>query len=336
MARPARHGWMRTLGALGGVLWLAMAGTAQAGAPGEGVVVERIIAVINNEIVLLSDLRDRATLLGTPLDDNVLLNPHALGDKQIRQLLDRMVDDALILQQAHELKLAIEKVEVDRAIDEVRKQNGLSEDQFREVLSQQGYSWESYRHELRNQLLRFKVINTAVRAHVNISEEDVRSFYNQSVRQAGGNRSAHLRHVLIAVPPGTDAKTQAERRAHATRILEEARATKNLGALAKEHSDDELTRDKEGDLGWISEKDGLPEKFAEVVFAMDVGEVRGPVRTDRGFEVVQLLERKDADARPFEEVKDQIRQQLNSQQLEKQTQSWLMELRKRAHVDLRL
>ena len=333
MARPEKNGWLRTLWALVGVVWLGMAGTARAG---DSVVVERIIAVINNEIILLSDLRDRATLLGQPIDDAVLLNPHALGDRQIRQLLDRMVDDALILQQAHELKLTIEKAEVDRAIDEVRKQNGLSEDQFRDVLGQQGYSWESYRHELRNQLLRFKVINTAVRAHVNISDEDVRSFYNQSVRQAGGNRSAHLRHVLIAVPPGADAKVQAERRAHATRVLEEARASKNLGEFAKEHSDDELTRDKEGDLGWISEKDGLPEKFAEVVFAMDVGEVRGPVRTDRGFEVVQLLERKDSDARPFEEVKDQIRQQLNSQQLEKQTQSWLMELRKKAHVDLRI
>ena len=329
----ARHGWRRTLCALAGVVWLGAAGTAQAG---DTVVVERIIAVINNEIILLSDLRDRATLLGQPLDDNVLLNPHALGDRQIRQLVDRMVDDSLILQQAHELKLTIEKAEVDRAIEEVRKQNGLSEEQFRDVLSQQGYNWDSYRHELHNQLLRFKVINTAVRAHVNISEEDVRSFYNQSIRQAGGNRSVHLRHVLITLPPGADAKTHAERRARATRVLEEARASKNLGTLAKEHSDDELTRDKEGDLGWISEKDGLPEKLAEVVFNMDVGEVRGPVHTDRGFEVVQLIERKDSDARPFEEVKDQIRQQLNSQQLEKQTQSWLMDLRKKAHVDLRL
>jgi peptidyl-prolyl cis-trans isomerase SurA len=333
MARPRQNRWMRTLCALMGVVWLGTAGTAQAG---DSVVMERIIAVINNEIILLSDLRDRATLLGQPIDDAVLFNPRALSDRNIRQLLDRMVDDALILQQAHELKLTIEKAEVDRAIEEVRKQNGLSEEQFRDVLSQQGYSWDSYRHELRNQLLRFKVINTAVRAHVNISEEDVRSFYNQSVRQAGGNRSVHLRHVLIAMPPGADAKVQAERRAHATRVLEEARASKDLGALAKDHSDDDLTRDKEGDLGWISEKDGLPEKLAEVVFAMDIGEVRGPVRTDRGFEVVQLLERKDSDARPFEEVKDQIRQQLHSQQLEKQTQSWLMELRKKAHVDLRL
>ncbi|HEX2572852.1 MAG TPA: peptidylprolyl isomerase [Polyangia bacterium] len=324
---------MRIVGALVGVLGLGALGTARAG---ESVVVERVIAVINNEIILLSDLRDRATLLGQPLDERVLYNPQALGDRQIRQLLDRMVDDSLILQQAHELKLTIEKAEVDRAIEEVRKQNGLSEDQFREVLSQQGYSWDSYRHELRNQLLRFKVINTAVRAHVNISDEDVRSFYNQSVRQAGSNRSVHLRHVLITVPPNADAKAQAERRAHATRVLEEARASKNLGEFAKEHSDDELTRDKEGDLGWVSEKDGLPEKFAEVVFAMDVGEVRGPIRTDRGFEVVQLLERKDSDARPFDEVKEQIRQQLSSQQLEKQTQSWLMDLRKKAHVDLRL
>ena len=192
----ARQRWMRLLYTLVGAAWLA-AGTAWAG---DTVVVERVVAVINSEIILLGDVRDRAALLGQPIEENALLDPRALADKQLHQIVDRMVDDVLILQQANELKLAIEKAEVDRAIDEVRKQNGLSEEQFREVLQQQGYSWDNYRQELRKQLLRFKVINTAVRAHVNISEEDVRSFYNQSVRQAGGNRSAHLRHVLIAVP----------------------------------------------------------------------------------------------------------------------------------------
>jgi parvulin-like peptidyl-prolyl isomerase len=74
----------------------------------------------------------------------------------------------------------------------------------------------------------------------------------------------------------------------------------------------------------------------EVVFSMDkVNEVRGPVKTDRGFELLQLIERKDGDVRPLSEVKDQIRGQLYQQQLEKQTQSWIAELRKKAHLEVR-
>ena len=79
----------------------------------------------------------------------------------------------------------------------------------------------------------------------------------------------------------------------------------------------------------------LVEQLDDAMVAMEPGDVRGPIRTERGFVVLQLVERKSGDLRPYDEIKDQLRKQLYEQQVEKGQQSWLRELRKKAHVDIR-
>jgi parvulin-like peptidyl-prolyl isomerase len=138
------------------------------------------------------------------------------------------------------------------------------------------------------------------------------------------------------VATGADEKAVEQRRRLATRVLEEARGGRDFAELAKTYSDDESTKNDAGDLGWVTAGEGLPENLSDVIFAMELKEVRGPVRTERGFEVVQVVERKEGDVKPFAEVRESIRNQLYAQQMEKQTQSWLADLRRKAHVDVRL
>ncbi|MSP63689.1 MAG: hypothetical protein EXR72_25755 [Myxococcales bacterium] len=302
------------------------------------ITIERIAAVVNTEIILLSEVKERAAQSGQTLDEHA---GSPIEKRQVEQALkavtDKMVDDVLVIQQAGELKLAVEEAEIDRAIDEVKKQNKLDQEAFVRALSEQGYTLSSYRKDLRKQLLRLKVINTAVRARISVSDEEVKAFYDQSARQAGDHKQAHVRHVLIAVPPGSDVKTVEKKRLAAAKVLEQARAGQDFAKLASQFSDDAATKDVGGDLGWVKQGEGIAEAMAEVIFAMDeANEVRGPIRTERGFEVLQLIEKKDSDVRPFAEVKEQIRQQLYTSQMEKQTQLWLSELRKKAHVDVRL
>jgi len=91
-----------------------------------------------------------------------------------------------------------------------------------------------------------------------------------------------------------------------------------------------------GDLGWVKEGEGLSEALSEVIFSMDEkGEVRGPIRVDRGFHVIKLIDRKLKDPKPFDEVKDDIRNQLRGKDMERQTKIYLGELRKKTLVDIR-
>lgn len=323
---------MKPLAAAASLALLAV--TTPTDARAESVTIERVVAVVNGEIILLSELQDKAAQLvgGQRLDDS---NPE--GHKKLRQVLDRMVDDALALQQAGTLKLTVEEPEIDRAIDEVKASNKLDNESLKQALAEQGYTYASFRKDMRRQILRLKVVNTAVRSRINITDEDVRAFYEQSARQAGGsNRQAHIRHIQLTLSPSASEREIDAKRKQAMKIVEEARGGAEFTALAKKYSEDALTRDEGGDLGWLKEGEGLGPAMDEVVFSMDKpGEVRGPVKTDRGFELVQLIERKDGDVRPLSDVKEQIRNQLYQQQMEKQTQSWIAELRKKAHLEVR-
>jgi peptidyl-prolyl cis-trans isomerase SurA len=298
-------------------------------------VLDRVVAVVNDDIILDSELeQSTAPMLRQPLDTSTPEGKKQ-WDELKRKALDGLIDSKLIQQQASELKLAVTNDEVDRALEEVKKQNNLTDDQFREALKGQGFTPEGYRKSLKRQILELKVINTAVRSRVSVSDDEVKNYYNQNVRAMAGDKTAHLRQILIAVPPDAPEDVVEQKRKIAAKVVDTARGGTSFVELAKKYSDDELTKADGGDLGWVG-KGVLQDALDEAVAGMDAGDVRGPVRTSRGWHVLQVVERKAADVKSFDEAKDQIRKVLYDQQVEKASQSWIRELRKKAHVDVRL
>jgi parvulin-like peptidyl-prolyl isomerase len=298
-------------------------------------VVEKIVAVVNDEIILESELEQWAQPQLRGQVDLDTPEGRKAWEEVKRKALDAMIEGRLISQQATELKLSVTPEEVDRAIDEVKRQNKLDDATFIEALKSQGFSFEAYRKNLRKQILELKVVNTAVRSRVSISEDEVRTYYQQNARQLAGENTAHIRQILIAVS-GDATPDEVERKKRvAGKVVELARQGRSFQELAKAYSDDETTKAEGGDAGWVGHG-VLVDQLEEVIASMDAGDVRGPIRTPRGFHVLQLVERKAGDLRPFDEVKDQLRKTLYDQQVEKATQSWLRELKKKAHIDIRL
>ena len=145
----------------------------------------------------------------------------------------------------------------------------------------------------------------------------------------------HASHIFIAIPDGATPAEVERRRRLAGEIVRRARAGEDFAKLAKEYSEDSATKDEGGDLGYLT-RGSLPKALEEVVFHMEAGEVRGPIRASRGFHVIKVLGRRDEGVKPFAEVKEQLRQQLYAQEMEKATKTWLQELRKKSHIEIRL
>ncbi len=315
---------------------ICLAALALAGAPrgARARVVEKVAAVVGDQLVLASEVEDRVGPLMA--DVNRITDPDkraARASALRREVLERLIDDELILQQAAELKLSISSEQVDASIEEIKKQNSLTDEQLREALRSQGMTMSAYRADLRRQLLRFRVLNIAVGSRVNVSDDEVRAYYDRHMKD-GSNVQVRASHVFVAIPEGADAATVAEKQAQAQKILERAQAGEDFAKLAREASDDAATRADGGDLGYFG-KDMLPKAIEELVFAMKVGEVRGPIRVDRGFHVIKLVDRKVKDPKPFDEVKEDIRMQLRQKDMERQTKIYLSELRKKTLVDIR-
>jgi peptidyl-prolyl cis-trans isomerase SurA len=297
-------------------------------------VVEKIAAVVGDSTILGSEIEEKAA----PLLAEVARLPDA--SKRVaraaalrREVLERLIDDELILQQATELKLTVTSEQVDSSIEEIKRQNNIDDDQLREALRTQGLSMAAYRGDLKKQLLRFRVINIAVGSRVTISDDDVKMYYDRHMKD-GANVQVRASHIFIAIPENADATVVAEKQAQAKKLLDRALGGEDFAKLAREASDDPATRAEGGDLGYFG-KDMLPKAIEEMVFAMKVGEVRGPVRADRGFHVIKLVDRKTKDPKPLDDVKDDIRMQLRQKEMERQTKSYLAELRKKTLVDIR-
>ena len=312
---------------------LALALLAGAGRA-EARLVEKVAAVVGDNIILASEVEEKAAPM--LVDAGKIGDPakrSARATALRREVLDRLIDDELILQQASELKLSVTNEQVDQSIDEIKKQNSLDDDQLREALRGQGMSMAGYRADLKRQLLRYRVLNIAVGSRVSISDEEVKGYYERHMKE-GGNVQVRASHIFVAIPDGADASTVAEKQAWAQKLLDRARGGEDFAKLAKQYSDDPATRGDGGDLGSFG-KDMLPKAIEEIVFSMKVGELAGPVRADRGFHVIKLVSRTVKDAKPLAEVQDDIRIQLRQKEMEKQTKSYLAELRKKTLVDVR-
>jgi peptidyl-prolyl cis-trans isomerase SurA len=313
---------------------LALATLLSLGGRGHARLVEKIAAVVGDNIILASEVEEKA---GPLLADAYRISdPQKRGARASqlrREVLDRLIDDELILQQASELKLTVSSEQVDQSIDEIKKQNNLDDEQLREALRGQGMTMAVYRADLKKQLLRYRVLNISVGSRVSISDDEVKSYYERHMK-AGGNVQVRASHIFVAIPDGADAGVVAEKQALAQKLLERARGGEDFAKLAKQFSDDSATRGDGGDLGTFG-KDMLPKAIEEIVFAMKPGDIAGPVRADRGFHVIKLVERKVKDAKPLAEVQDDIRIQLRQKEMEKQTKTYLAELRKKTLVDIR-
>jgi peptidyl-prolyl cis-trans isomerase SurA len=302
-------------------------------------ILDRVAAVVNDEIILESEVNQNANqTFKAEVGDADLSTPEGQQKYQTHRhkVLDMLIEQLLISQKAKELKVDVSEDDVRNAIESVQKQNNMTREQFEEALRQQGMaSMEIYRKAMRKQLLQFKVINQEVRSRVSVGDDEVRSFYAQSVRQAAGDQmQVHLRQIFLIIPPGATTAQVEEKHRLANKIVADLRSGADFSQLAKQYGDDAASK-AGGDLGTLQRGD-LPTELREPVVGMDAGDLRGPIASDRGLHILQLVEKKNSEVRPFEEVKEEMRRQIYEQNMEKAVQNWTKELRRKAHVDLRM
>jgi peptidyl-prolyl cis-trans isomerase SurA len=302
--------------------------------PAHARVVEKIAALVGDDLILLSEVEDRAAPLMA--DIAAIANPserEARTNAIRREVLDRLIDDQLLAQQATELKLTVSNDEIDRAIGQIKRDYGLSDSQLKDELSKQGLSMPTYRQNTKREILKYRVLNIAVGSKINVGDSEVQSYYDRHMKSA--NIQVRASHIFIAIPEDADNATVLEREKLAKSLLARAQGGEDFVKLAKEYSEDAGTRAEGGDLGFIG-RDILPKPMEELVFSMRVGDIRGPVRADRGFHVIKLLDKRAKDAKPFAEVQDDIRVRLRQREMERQTKIYLGDLRKKVLVDIRL
>ena len=311
------------------------AGGGAAVAPRKTYVVDRVVAVVNDAIILDSELRVRLV----PYQEDVvgITDPKERArrlDKLRTQVLDDMINEELIVQAADEARIDVESKEVDDALREVKNQNKLDDAAFQQALAAQGYTLAAYRADIRRQLTRYKAMNQIVAPKVSVTDDEVRARYDQMQRRSEAVSAVRLSHIMFALPerPSEAEVTAAKDRAAAA--IARVKAGEEFAKVATEVTDDTGTRPGGGELGWI-ERGSLDPQWEQTVFSMEQGEVRGPVSGPTGLHVFYVSEVKKTESKSFDELKEQIKGELRRREMERETTQWLAELRKKAYLDIK-
>ncbi|HSS01849.1 MAG TPA: peptidylprolyl isomerase [Kofleriaceae bacterium] len=304
---------------------------------GKRVKLEYVVAVINDAIILNSELEARRTpVLGEAQQIADPKERERRIAKLTSQVLDEMVNEELIVQAAEASKIEVESSEVQAAIDEIRQQNNLDEAGLASALAAQGYTLANYKHELRRQLLRIRAVNQLVAPKVSVTDEDVRARYDQMARRTEQVQAVKLSHMLFKLPEHATEQQLAEAKDKASKALARVKAGEDFAKVAATDSEDDSTKATGGELGWFQRGSMANPEWEPIVFAMDKGDIRGPVVGPQGFHVFMVTEIKRSDLKPFADMKEQLQRELRRREMDKQTQTWVEELRKKAYIDIKL
>ena len=295
-------------------------------------VVDRVVAIVNDSVILDSELQGRMV----PLESTVaqIAEPAERERRRTKltaQMLDEMVADELIVQAARDAKLTVEDSELQQTIDYIKQQNKLDDAQLAEAMKAQGITAESFRRDL----LRQRAIHQLVLPKIHVTDEDARARYDELQRRATDVSAVRLSQILFALPEHATEQQLAQAKARAVQALDRVKAGEAFAKVATDMTDDATTRASGGELGWVTTTD-LSETWQPIVLGMQQADVRGPVKGERGLYVLYASETKKTALAPFAEMKDKLKSELEQQQLAKATQTWIEELRKKAYIDIKL
>jgi peptidyl-prolyl cis-trans isomerase SurA len=239
------------------------------------------------------------------------------------------VQEELFIQAAEELQVSVTRAEVDRAIQNVQRQSELSDADFWEAVRGQGFTPEQYRADVRRQLLRLKVLNHRARGRVNITEQQVRQRYDETVARSRSAARFNAAYVFIELGEDASATELVAARARADQVRASIQDADDFARAMAEVGG--------GELGWLTQG-SLPEALEEELRSLDVGGIGDPVRGPTGFMIFLLRDRETgaATVQPYSEVRMEIYGQMMEAAMAEQEQIFLAELRRQAVIDLRL
>jgi peptidyl-prolyl cis-trans isomerase SurA len=293
---------------------------------------ERIAAIVNGQPILLSDVEDR---VGPELARLLQQAPGPQRDKERSALLHRglteMVDEKLIESEATSLGLSVSEDELQRALEQLARQQGMELADFRQALEHQGISWDTARDAVRRQTLMAEVLRYKVKPR-KVTDEEVQAAYATETQNS--QYEVRARHIFVPVPLNATPAQQAAAHAKAEQALSRVKAGETFALVAREMSEGPTAK-QGGDLGYFRRGLMLP-AIEQAAFALNPGEVSPVIRTSTGYHIVLVEDRRPIPPKPLAEVKEDIRARLASDSVFKERENYLATLRKTAQIDEKL
>ena len=291
--------------------------------------VDRMVAVVNDSIITLSELKASFAVSGKASDgEAIVLGNGMFTFEAASKLLDKLIEQKLIKQGADRAGIEVSEEEIDSAVEDVMEQNRVKMGEFIVALADSGLTMKEYRHQLKERIREIKFVNKRFRSKVFVEDEDMEEYYAQNIDDFNAPSALRLRIIFFSN------KDMALRDRRLKLVLKELKEGVEFKLLATEYSEGP-SASRGGDLGFLTARE-MDRTLASAAEKLKPGEVSPPIHTRPGVTLIQLVEKRSETPLPFEKVKFKIRERLYNKFLDENFNYWIKESREMAHIEVRL
>ena len=301
---------------------------APADVEGRGIVLDRVVAVVNDEALTLSEVQEE----GQPVIRKVFQD--YIGserEKQVieaeKRVLDDLIDRRLMLQVAKREGNTPSPAEVKGAIEELKKNNNAStDDEFRALLRAEGLTMEQIQRSVTERLAIGRMLARQVRSTIIVDEDELKRYYATHEDKFRRELQAKIHHILIAPRPG---ESEADAQARAEAALAKIRAGADIDAVAREFVEGAAGADR-----MVVKRGELAPEIEKAAFDVAPGSVGPLVRTESGWHIIRVDQRQSDPVVPYAEAREAIREVVFEEKFAAKRKEWLARLRQQSYIQI--
>ncbi len=278
-------------------------------------VVNAVVAVVNGRPITLYDVQQRAKIIKQR-------NNPGITDYQ-KHALDELIDDDIIYDELKSLGTTITNFDIDNAVKQMAQGNGVSMDALKADLARKGISFDAYKDALKSEIAKSKLVGYKFRTEVAVSGDDIHRYYAEHKEQFVKGKEAELKHILISLPQNASKEQNSTALKKALMIMSKIKNGEPFTALAMIYSDDNVTKNNGGELGYV-EQGTLYPILDKAIFNAKPGELLGPFQTPSGYEIILVEDIRSEKELPLKDVENRIKNAIYLKKLDESLNNWLL------------
>ncbi len=292
-------------------------------------VVEEIVAIVNDDIITLSQYKAEHDAVYRMLTEEYQGEAFERAYAQVKAtLFDNIITSLLLLQEARKMDLQVEE-ELKMQLENVKKENNLgSDEELIRAIQQQGMTFEGFKKQLRERILREGIIYQQVMGSIVIDDAEIVNYHKLHPEEFTEVPEYKLRGIYISAELKSEEEVEAKKR----EISEKLASGEEFAALAGEYTEDS-TKEKQGDMGRYK-KGQLEKSLEQAVEKLKEGEVAPWLKVINGWYLLRLDEKKESRLKTFEESRDEIQRKLFNEKRENKTEEFLRDLREKSYIKI--
>jgi peptidyl-prolyl cis-trans isomerase SurA len=243
-----------------------------------------------------------------------------------------MIDEKCAEEKVRELGIEIPPKQIDAAIETIKERNRMTHEDLLAMLTKEGVTEEEFREKIKTDLERTELINYQVKSKIIIRDEQITQYYEEHKKDFGSEETVQLAGIFLIRKNPKDEEEFRELKVRGDNILARLRNGKDFEALAKEFSEGPGA-DEGGNLGAFK-ADQLEPDLRKALAGIEAGQVTDLIIKENGIQIIKLIKRQKAQARPLEEVRETIYATLYQQEVNKRYMAWIRELRKETYTKI--